>query len=144
MDKMACKIFLGILLVGSNGLLYAQEPAKVHPYLTERAFIDVGVFFPDRRIKMSASGSISGVHPLVDFNEEFRLKDSDDTFAIDLGWRFANNWSLSGQYFKSSGRSRWTLDEDIEWKDVVFQADSNVVAGADFALTRVFLGRALD
>ncbi len=144
MDKMVCKIFLSILLVGSNGLLYAQEPAKVHPYLTEKSFIDIGVFFPDRRLKLSADGSISGIQPFVDFNKDLRLKASDETFAVDLGWRFANNWLLFGQYFESNGHSRWTLEEDIEWKDVVFQADSNVAAGTGFSLTRVFLGRELD
>jgi len=117
---MACKILLSILLVGSIGLLYGQEPAKVHPYLTERSFIDIGVFFPDRRLKLSADGSISGIQPFVDFNKDLRLKASDETFAVDFGWRFTNNWLLFGQYFESNGHSLWTLEEDIEWKDVVF------------------------
>lgn len=59
-----------------NSLLYYydKEPAKVHPYLTERTFIDIGVFFPDRRLKLSADGSISGIQPFVDFNKDLRLK----------------------------------------------------------------------
>jgi len=68
------------------------------------------------------------------------MKASDETFAVDLGWHFANNWLLFGQYFESNDHSRWTLEEDIEWKDVVFQADSDVAAGVGFSLTRVFLG----
>jgi hypothetical protein len=137
-------ILLSSLLISSPGLALAQEPANVHPYLTEKFFTDLGVFFPDRRIKMSAQGSTSEINELVDFNEEFGLNESDETFAVDLGWRFAEKWVLLGQYFDSSGSSRWTLDKDIEWQDVVFQEGSNAVAGFDFSVTRVFLGRELD
>lgn len=137
-------LFIGLLLVGSPKLLHAQGSVDVHPYLSDEFFFDVGVFFPDRRLKLSANGSISGIHPVVDFNQEFGLKESDEIFSVNFGWRFAKNWVLSGQYFESNGNSRWTLDEDIEWKDVVFQAGSGVAAGANFSLTRVFFGRVLD
>jgi len=130
--------------MSSMGLVHAQEPADVHPYLTEKFFVDLGVFFPDRRVKLSAQGSTGDLNQLVDFNSEFGLNESDETFAVDLGWRFSEKWVLLGQYFESSGSSRWTLDEDIEWKDVVFQSGSNVAAGFDFAVTRLFLGRMLD
>ena len=135
---------LCLLLFSGANLAYAQEAADVHPYLTEKFFVDVGIFFPDRKVKLSANSTNDGPNPEVDFNEEFRIKNSDETFAAELGWRFAKNWMLLGQYFESNARSRWTLDEDIEWKDVVFQAGSTVGAGSDFSLTRVFLGRTLN
>jgi len=137
-------LFLSLLLVISPKLLHAQESADLHPYLTEKFFTDLGVFFPERRIKLSAHGSTGDPNQLIDFNREFGLNESDETFAVDLGWRIGEKWVLLGQYFDSSGTSRWTLDEDIEWKDVVFQEGSNIAAGSDFLVARLFLGRALD
>jgi len=57
--------------MSSMGLVHAQEPADVHPYLTEKFFVDLGVFFPDRRVKLSAQGSTGDLNQLVDFNSEF-------------------------------------------------------------------------
>ncbi len=137
-------ILFSFLLTSSMDLAHAQESVEVHPYLGEKFFADLGVFFPDRRLKLSAQGSTDNINELVDFNAEFGLNESDETFALDLGWRFAEKWMLLGQYFESSGSSRSVLDEDIEWKDVVFQEGSDAVAGFDFSVTRIFLGRALD
>jgi hypothetical protein len=123
---------------------HAQEAADVHPYFTEKFFVDVGLFFPDRKIKLSANSTFNGPNLGVDFNDELRIRNSDETFAADFGWRFAENWVLLGQFFESNARSRWTLVEDIEWKDVVFQAGINVGGGSDFSVTRVFLGRTLN
>ncbi len=133
-----------LLLIGSMGAVHAQETADLHPYLTEKFFADLGIFFPDRRIKLSAQGSTGVPNQFIDFNTEFGLNESDETFSIDLGWRIGKKWTLLGQYFESSGNSRWVLDEDIEWKDVVFQEGSNAAVGSGFLVTRLFLGRVLD
>jgi hypothetical protein len=144
MTALGNPVLLCLVVICSTNVARAQEVTEVHPYITEKFFVDVGVFFPDRKIKLSANGTNNDPNPIIDFNEEFRIKNSDETFAADFGWRFAKNWMLLGQFFQSSARSRWTLDEDIEWKDVVFQAGSNVGSGSDFSLTRVFLGRTLN
>jgi hypothetical protein len=117
----------------------------VHPYLTHKFSVDAGIFFPDRRIKMSAEGS-TGTDPtvLIDFNEEFRVKESDQTFALDFGWRFGEKWSLLGQYFDLSGGSQLILEEDVEWEDVIFQAGTGIAVGNEFTLTRLFFGRSFD
>ena len=72
------------------------------------------------------------------------MKQAEDLIAIELGWQFGEKWSVLGQYFDSKGRSTWTLDQDIEWEDSVFQEGSSVSAGTDFAVTRIFFGRTLE
>jgi hypothetical protein len=57
----------------------AEAVTDLHLYLTEQFFFDARVFFTDRRVTLGANGAITGEHPPVDFNEEFRLKDSDET-----------------------------------------------------------------
>ena len=134
-------LFVVWLLIYSSLAMGAQESSDMHPYLTDTFFLDVGAFFPDRKLSLSVNGSIGGDNPIIDFGEEFRLKESDETFAIDFGWRLKEKWRLVGQYFESSGGSTWILDEDIEWGDVVFLEGTNASVGNDFKLFRAFVGR---
>ena len=132
---------LCLLLIAATNLAQAQEPGNVHPSLTEKFTLDAGIYFPDRTFEIHVDGSVAGGNPSIVFENEFGLNRSDETFAIDFGWRFGKKWSLLTQYFESSGSRSAVLDEDIEWNDVVFGQGSNVVAGQDFSLVRVFFGR---
>ena len=116
----AKRIPICVLLIAATNLVHAQEPGNVHPILTEKYVLDLGIFFPDRSFKINVDGSIAGVNPSIDFEDEFGLNRSDEVFAIDFGWRFGKKWSLLTQYFQSSGAREAVLDEDIEWNEVVF------------------------
>jgi len=132
---------LCLLLIAATNLVQAQEPGNVHPSLTEKFIVDMGVYFPDRTFEIHVDGSGAGGNPSIVFEDEFGLNRSDDTFAIDFGWRFGKKWSLLAQYFESSGSRSAVLDEDIEWNDVVFGEGSNAAAGQEFSMVRVFFGR---
>jgi hypothetical protein len=134
-------LLLCLLLIAGTNLVYAQEPGDVHPSLTEKFVLDVGMFFPSRSFEINVDGSIAGANPNIDFEDEFGLNRSDETFAIEFGWRFGKKWSLLTQYFESSGSRSAVLDEDIEWNDVVFGQGSNAAAGQEFSVLRVFFGR---
>lgn len=141
MNDVKIIVLVGILLVGNTSLLYAQETSDIHPYMTEKFFLDLGVFFPERKFRVRVNGSNVGDDREVDFGDELNLKKSDQTFDLEFGWRFGEKWSLLTQYFESSGVTGATLEEDVEWGDVIFEQGTNVVAGQDFALIRVFFGR---
>lgn len=132
-----------LLCVACMSAARGADHGDVHPYLRDTYSLDVGIFFPDRRFKIGADGSIAGDRAAVDFDEEFRLKTTDETFELDFGWRFAERWILGGQYFRSSNSGSAVLEEDVEWKDLAFLAGSYVAAGTRFDLTRVFLGRTI-
>ena len=134
-------LLFGLLLTGISAPGHSQETDAVHPYLSDTFFVDVGVFFPDRRLGLSVNGSNGEIHESIEFEEEARFKKSDDVFALEFGWRFGEKWRLVGQYFESSGSNSWALEEDIEWEDVVFVAGSNAAGGTDFQLIRAFFGR---
>jgi len=135
-------VFLfGLLLTGISAPGHSQETNAVHPYLSDTFFVDVGVFFPDRRLGLSVNGSNGEIHELIEFEEEARFKKRDDIFALEFGWRFGERWRLVGQYFESSDDTSWILEEDVEWEDVVFEAGSNVAGGVHFLLIRAFMGR---
>jgi hypothetical protein len=135
------RLLFCLLLIAGADLSHAQEPGNVHPSLTEKFVLDVGIFFPSRSFEIHVDGNLAGGNPSIDFEDEFGLNKSDETFAIDFGWRFGKKWSLLTQYFDSNGSRSAVLDEDIEWNDVVFGQGSTTVAGQDFSMLRVFFGR---
>ena len=139
--------FVRLFIVGLVGIIsgaqstFADEQNDVHPYLSAKFFVDVGVYFPDREASIRVDGSISGIASYVDFQQDFGIRKSDDTFALNAGWRFGKKWQLGLQYFEFSDSKTAVLAEDIEWRGVVFQQGSSVAAGHDFELLRVFFAR---
>ncbi len=137
-------LVVAILCLATPQLTVAEDSESLHPYLERGFSLDLGIFYPDRKLDMRVNGTISGINDEIDFDEGFRLGAADNTFAAEMAWRFRGKWSVVGQYFKSDDTVRAVLDEDIEWGDVVFGAGSNAAVGSKFSLTRIFFGRQLD
>ena len=131
----------GLLLIGYSAPGYSEEAGKVHPYLSETFFIDVGIFFPDRTFGVAVDGSLGEDHDLIEFDESIDFNKADAIFSLEFGWRFGEKWRLTGQYFESSDGGSKTLEEDIEWEDVVFQAGTKASGGAGLTVVRAFFGR---
>jgi len=136
--------FVCLLGFAAPQLTIAAESENLHPFLQRGFSLDVGVFFPDRHLDLSVNGTIAGINEDIDFDQGFQLGSADETFAAELSWRFRGNWSVVGQFFKTSDSAGVTLQEDIEWGNVVFGAGSFARAGTDFTLTRIFFGRSFN
>ena len=128
--------------IGSMGAAIADDE-DVHPLMTSGISIDAGAFFPARELDLSVDGTI-GQNEEIDFDKSLSLRNADEVFSGEMAWRFRSNWSFLAQYFKSSDTSTVTLEEDIEWGDIVFGAGSTVSAGSSFTLTKLFVGRHWD
>ena len=141
----SCRLlFVSLLLLGGLRPCFATDASPVHPYLSDTFFIDVGIFWPDRRLGLSVDGSAGEVHEPIEFDEDLKLKKADSLFALEFGWRFGERWRMAGQYFESSGTTSWVLEEDVEWQDVVFQADTAARGGSKFEVIRTFFAREFD
>ncbi len=137
-------VVVSILCFAAPQLTIAAESENLHPFLKRGFSLDVGVFFPDRHLDLSVNGTISGENDEIDFDQGFQLGSADETFSAELSWRFRGKWSVVGQFFKTSDSAGVTLQEDIEWGNVVFGAGSFANAGTDFTLTRIFFGRSFN
>lgn len=129
------------LFVGSAVSSLAEAQDDVHPFLTDKFSLDIGAFFPQRTVTMSVDGPINSAAGDIDFEKTFGLKESDDVFSLNFGWRFGEKWMLGTQYFNSSGEKEKVLQEDVEWNDIVFGQGTGIVAGQDFQLIRAFFTR---
>jgi len=57
------RLLLCLLLIAGTNLVHAQEPGNVHPSLTEKFVLDVGMFFPSRNFEIHVDGNIEGIWP---------------------------------------------------------------------------------
>ena len=130
-------VISAVLLVASFPIA-AQD--NVHPELSSKYSLDLGLFFPERSVKLRAGVAAAGTRD-IDFGSEFGLEKHDQMGAIDFRWRFGEKWSLSAQHFEASGEGTAELGEDVEWNDLVFDSGTNVTAVTEFALYRIFFGR---
>ena len=125
----------------------AQDVEPIHPYFSNKFFASVGLFRPDQNTRLGLEASLETPDPsptpngTVDFAETFGFSGSDETFSAEIGWRFGKKWQLRGQYFRVGSDARVTLEEDVEWGDVVFNKGTSVGAGSDYQITRLFFGR---
>jgi hypothetical protein len=141
MSRSCRYLLVSLIVIASMQQGHAANTEGVHPYLSDKYFVDVGVFWPDRRLRMSVNGSAGEINEPIEFEENLKLKKADDIFSAEFGWRFTEKWRLIGQHFESGGDTSWVLDEDIEWQDVIFQAGTRASGGAEFTLLRVFFAR---
>jgi hypothetical protein len=142
MMKLLTGVVVAVFLILSTPrFVLAKEQGDIHPYLTNEFFVDVGVFFPDRKVKLQVDGVLSGPSDPIDFEKEAGSRRSDETFSLNFGWRFGEKWELGGQYFASSGVKGKVLQEDVEWNDVIFEQGTGISAGQDFSLIRIFFAR---
>lgn len=132
-----------LLLIPVPGL--SDEGEARHPYLSSEFFASVGLFRSDQNVRLGLEGSVDvpdeALTPYVDFAQSLGVSTFDQTFSAEIGWRFGSKWQLRGQYFRIDDKSRVTLAEDIEWGDVIYEVGTNVGAGTDMQITRLFFGR---
>lgn len=133
----------GLTLMSSAVSAQEEEQIDVHPFLTSKFQLQVGVFFPDKEIELSASGRIGFAESgdSVDFDEALKLGDSENVGFLAFRWNHGKKWWLEGEYFASEARENFILEEDIEWQDFIFKEGSFVRAGLDVDVARLFFGR---
>ena len=117
----------------------AQWESDQHPRLTDRFLFSAGAFVPEKNLKLRIDGNLPSID--IDFDEGLGLSSEETTGSGELRWRFGEKWSASGQYFKTKDSATVTLTEDINWEDYVLKVGSNIGAGVEFSVARMFFGR---
>jgi hypothetical protein len=136
MRVRAAIALLAMLAVPANAL------ADVHPLIDNRFAAQTGKFFASTRLTMRVDGAV-GVTPgsVFEFNQAFRDKDDDDTFAVEFDWQFGELWSFGLQHFEFFDNDSASLQRDIEWEGVTYPAGIDVAGGNGLTVTRLYFGR---
>ena len=135
---------LGCLFCFLSSHAMADESDGVHPLLTEKFNLQLGIFSPKKDLDIRFDGSVGGGNGSIDFEEQLKFAAKDDIFSWEFVWRFGDKWSLRTQHFQSRREQQAQLEEDIEWGDTIIRAGSSVSAGTNLELTRMFFAWSLD
>lgn len=121
--------------------LGAQHDEDVHPFLTNKYVLRLGVYFPSSDFEVAVDGTVTGPHFEVDLEEAIGIGKDDEVLSAAFRWNFSKKWSLWLQYFDSEKTGQGVLTEDIEWQDFVFREGSFVGAGTELKVARIYFGR---
>lgn len=155
--------FLIVTLLFVGHFSYSQkDDGQKHPLLEDNFIFTAGVFFPSKTLKVAVEGSaelppdidipvnlpetpVNLPEGEIDFGENFNISDYQTTFATGFQWRFGKTrkWKLLADYFGIYSRWKATLDEAIEWEDVIYDVDAEVRAGMDLSVIRSRVARVL-
>lgn len=132
---------VALALTGLTGTAIAQDTGDVHPQLRSTWWVDVGSFYPERKLSLSADGSVTGDNQEHEFGKKLGLSEREPLFEAQVGWQFGKKWGVAAQYFNSSKDARATLTDDVEWEDVVYEVGADLRAGTELSVTRVVFSR---
>ena len=128
-------IFLFPTAVSAQG----SEISTVHPLMTSKFNLGIGVYSPRKQFELQVNGT--GVGDKVDFDEALNLDESESTLSADFRWRYTKNWSLWAQHWAIDSQGSSVLTDDIIFDDITFLAGSTASAGIKSSITRIFFGR---
>ena len=136
-------MFMNLLIATALLLLAAQsaqaQDEPIHPLLKNRFTLTGGAFIPEKEFEFRINGIDRGDN--IDFDDAFKIKKTESTGALDFRWRFGEKWSVFGQYWSVSDTGKATLEEDLEWRDVVFQEGTFAEGNVGIDVARVIFGR---
>jgi hypothetical protein len=139
MNKKLTLLFLISLLA-----TVANAEEEVHPFITDKFSVQMGLFMPSKNLKLSVDGAVAGVNQEFDCEAATGFEDDDEVFMLEGKWRFGEKWSFRAQYYETNKSSRAVLEEDVYWRNNIIAAGSSVTAGSEFSLVRTFFGRSFD
>ena len=135
-----------VVFLVTFGSAFSQQEDDKHPLLADRFIIGAGWYFPARDVKLGIEGSVDlEEQEEIDFDETLGLEKGENTFNFNFMWRFSKSklWSVRGESFKVGATRNVTLDEEIEWEDVIYPVGGEAKVSYEIGLYRIFFGRAI-
>lgn len=114
-----------------------------NPILLNRFNINSGFFTISKSIKMSVNGSIPN-NP-IDFGETLGLEKQENTFALNVNWRFSKQkkWSLMFEYFSENNTQSILLEDEVEWIDTKYPVGVQLESGFGFRMFGLAFSRVI-
>ena len=75
-------VLVSMLFAVDADALRAEDQDDVHPYLTDKFFVDLGVYFPNREVKFQVDGTLDTPNDIIDFEREFGRGKSDQMLSL--------------------------------------------------------------
>ena len=132
-----------LALISTGAFAQQGDKQNLHPYLTNKFMFNVGMFFPDKHLNISAGAdfNLPEPDPQLNIRRLLKLRESENVAALQFRWNFENRWWLDLEYFNTDLNESIRLKNDLIWQDITFQEGSFISAGLDLEVKRFILGR---
>jgi hypothetical protein len=134
-------LFLTFVLSSLAAQADGEDESDLHPMMNSDFWVLLGAYTPDHTVSVSLDGNFVPDLPEIDFGGEIGLGEKTTLFSGEFGWQFSENWSFSAQRFTTERNQSATIDETIEWGELVFDVGAEIEAGTSSAITRLFFAR---
>jgi hypothetical protein len=139
-NRLSTALLILVLSAIPSALL-AQD-YEYHPFLSDNFMASVGYMRSSNAFKFE-SDAIGDPGDNIDFDDALDVSDHRNLLNAQIRWKFGSTkkWSIAAQYFSNDATGDAVLEEDIEWDGLTFRKGTNVGAGVDLAVTRLYIGR---
>ena len=139
------RAFVIVVLGVCTLLAHADDiPWGLNPNLNDKIFIGLGAFYA---AKTSTTAQLSsqtlGVGTTVDFQDMLGSSGTATGPDAEFRWRMSERWRLELNYFRISQSGSKTIDQDIQWGDVIYPVNAQLTSKIAFSDLRSSVGYSL-
>ena len=136
-------VFLLSLSVGVASAQESDGSGKYHPFLSSTFQMGLGVYGPTKKNRLGVNKGSDG-----DGGESIDGTESQTTAMLNFRWRYTENWSFQGNYWKTTSETQNTLNEDRDFtfngENFKLKEGSSIGSGLDTSIARLFWGRSFN
>ncbi len=126
----------------SLAMLGTAAPAGAQA-LDDKYWLEVSAYWPDVDTKVSLSSRAnSTIGTEIDLESDLALKDREALPAVFAGARIGSGLSIGAEYYALDRTGSKTLERDITFDDVTYQASATLGSTFDTQIYRLTLGYA--
>ncbi len=118
-------------------ILTLAPPGVAAEIGSERFVISLGAFITDRDTSTRVDSSTLGRGTTIVLEDDLGLDSSQTVFRIDGHFRIAERHRLDFSVFDLSRDSTWTIDQNIQYGDEVFLADTTIDSNFDLNIYKI-------
>jgi hypothetical protein len=116
-------------------------PWGLNPNLNDTIFLGLGALYTAKSSTTAQLNSQKlGVGTIVDFQNTLGLGDTAWGPNVEFRWRMSERWRLEVSYFWLSLSGSKSIDQDIQWGDVVYPVNAQVNSKVNFTDLRASVG----
>jgi hypothetical protein len=131
-----------VVLCGSPPLACADDiPWGLNPALNDTIFIGLGALYAAKSTGTAQLNSQTlGVGTVVDFQNTLGMGGTAWGPDAEFRWRMSEHWRLEFNYFWTSQSGNKSIDQNIQWGDVVYPINAEVSSKLNFWDLRTSVG----
>jgi hypothetical protein len=129
---------IALLLAAALPAIAAQSTSAASssgPYgdLSDQHFwVSLGAFLPNFDTKASLDSEVAGLPGAsIDTEDDLGLDEDNTNYRLDFVWRMAPRHALAARYFQFKRNATKLINADIQYGDVLFDADTTVDAESE-------------